>query len=390
MSPLYTKLQELGGLCTTISSTKLKNILQISCCILKTRSCNLQKCRDELAGVTGETALKQQTAYARLKRVFQTGVILPLLKALFLLILYLIKPNAGSLLILDRTEFGVGCRWVNLLVIGLEWHGVFVPLVWRDLGERGISSQKDRIALLDRLLAWWKASKVPLPVLCIVGDREFTGHDWLMALENRKLQYVVRIKSNLRFEVWLNEQVKNRKVSLKVLARYMAKYGKSQVEVLIKGSIITKVMMFDQENPNDKEPFVLLITNLVDPDKVQAIFRRRWPIECCFKHMKSNGFNLEDLHLEGQHKIDLLFGILAFVYVLAIRQGVIDGFDQVVKLKQANNGKWYPEQSLFRYGLYQLKLLVKELEHLVDYLIKMIEQITTCRKLIFEKSIVQS
>lgn len=393
MSPLYTKLQELGGLWTTLSSAKLKNLLQISCCILKTRSCNLQKCRDELSSITGETTLNQDTAYARLKRVFQTGVVETLLKSLFLMILHLVNPGSSSLLILDRTEFGIGKRWVNLLVIGLEWHGVFVPLVWTDLGERRISSQQDRIALMDQLLAWWKASTIPLPVLCIVGDREFTGHDWLMALEKREIDYVIRIKSNLRFPVWFKGKLKDRLIKLKVLARYMIKHQLSQMEIVIDQSIITRLMLLPQEKADAKEPYVLLITNLVDWQRAQQIFRRRWPIECCFKHLKSNGFDLEDLHLEGQHKINLLFAILTFVYVLAIHQGILSGFKDKVSLKKAANGKVYPKQSLFRFGLYQLKLLVKELDQLIDYLVRLIEYIDNqpkYKKLVFNKSIVQS
>jgi len=391
MSPLYTKLQQLGGLWTTLSSSKLNNILQLSCCILKTRSCNLQKCRDELASVTGEISLKQSTAYSRLKRVFQTGVILPIQKALFLIVLYLVQPQSNALLILDRTEFGVGSRWINLLVIGLEWHNVFIPLVWRDLGTRGVSSQEDRIDLLNRLLAWWKATDFMIPTLYITGDREFSGHIWLMALENLGINYVMRLKSNLRFPLWFNGQLKDKLLSLKVVARYMLKYGKQQMEVVIAGTVITQLMIFEQENPNDKEPFVLLISNLGQPQKVQAIFRKRWPIECCFKHMKSNGFDLEDVHLEGAHKIDLLFAILSFVYVLAIQQGIISGFKQKVKLKKDKNGKYYPEQSLFRFGLYQLKLQVKELRHFLDYLFNLLEQtVLKCKKLIFEKIIVQS
>ena len=94
MSPLYAKLQELGGVFASISESKLKNILQLSCCILKTRNCNLQKCRDDLSSMTGEQGLKQVTAYSQLKRVFQTGIIDPVLKTIFLLILYLLDPKS--------------------------------------------------------------------------------------------------------------------------------------------------------------------------------------------------------------------------------------------------------------------------------------------------------
>ena len=108
MSSLYAKLQEIGGIFATLNQSKLSNIIQLSCCILKSRSCNLQKCRDELSGVTGELNLKQDTAYARLKRVFQTGAINPILKTVFLFTLYLLKPSGRILLIVDRTDFQIG------------------------------------------------------------------------------------------------------------------------------------------------------------------------------------------------------------------------------------------------------------------------------------------
>lgn len=392
MSPLYAKLQEIDGPWSNLSSSKLKNILQLSCCILSSRSCNLQKCRDELSAITGKGDLKQETAYARLKRVFQTGVITPVLKTLFLLVLHLVKPDENCLLILDRTEFSVGKRWVNLLVIGLEWHGVFVPLVWKDLGKRRLSRQQERIDLLDRLLAWWKASRVALPILCLTGDREFTGQHWIMALDTRNINYVIRIKSNLRFPVWFSGQLKDRYIQLKVLARYMDKTVQPSMEVVVQGTLITNIVKLPQENPKDKEDFILLITNLQDKEQCQTIFRRRWPIECCFKHMKSNGFDLEELNLEGQHKVELLFGILSFVYVLAIRQGIINQYEDVVPIKQYAGGKAYRQQSLFRFGLFHLKKIVKELKHLMTHLIKLIIEINPpikCKKLIFKKSVVQ-
>ena len=336
--------------------------------------------------------MKQETAYARLKRVFQTGQVRCILKALFLLVLHIVAPDSKALLIMDRTEFSVGRRWVNLLVIGLEWHGVFVPLVWRDLGQRRVSQQQERVDLLDQLLAWWKASKIPLPTLCLTGDREFTGQDWIMALEKRGLHYVIRIKSNLRFPVWFQERLKDRLIPLKTLARYMIKYRLPLMEVVVNGTLVTHVMLMPQENPKDKENFILLITNLKDWNECRAIFRRRWPIECCFKHLKKNGFDLEGLHLQGQHKIDLLFGLLTFVYVLAIQQGIIKAFHRTVRLKKFDKGKVYPEQSLFRFGLFQLKQLVKELQHLVSFLMELIDYIHSkakCKNLIFVKSVVQ-
>lgn len=376
MSLLYAKLQEVGGVFATLNESKLKNIIQLSCCILKSRSCNLQKCRDELSGVTGEFNLKPDTAYARLKRVFQTGAVDPILKIVFLLTLYLLRPSGQVLLIVDRTDFQLGgLKWSNLLVFGMEWNKVFIPLVWRDLGQRGNSTQKDRTLLLDRLLAWWKASGLALPAFCLTADREFTGHDWLTDLDKRGLDYVIRIKSSLRFEVWHNGQLTNRTMHLKTLARYMRRYGKKSMEIVIGGSIIVNVMIFPQENPKDKEDFVLLVTNLDYWEQCRDIFRRRWPIECCFKHLKTNGYDLEDHHLEGVHKSVILFAIVSLVYVLTVFEGVEQGFDKKVKYKKYPNAKRYHEMSLFRYGLYFLKQKIQSTQQFAAHLVAIIDAI---------------
>ena len=173
----------------------------------------------------------------------------------------------------------------------------------------------------------------------------------------------------------------------------MDKTGQRKIEIIIKGTLITNIMMMPGEDPKDKEAFVLLITNLQDWNQCREIFRRRWPIECCFKHMKSNGFNLEQLHLDGQHKIELLFGILSFVYVLAIHQGIINHYEEVIPIKEATPGKAYRKQSLFRFGLFHLKRIVKELKQLIELLMSLFirnSRLFKSKELIFEKTIVQS
>ena len=75
------------------------------------------------------------------------------------------------------------------------------------------------------------------------------------------------------------------------------------------------------EDKKAKEPFVYLITNLEDPLQAVGLYRKRWKIEYCFKHLKSNGFDLEATALEGAHKQEILFTILTLAYVLAVREG---------------------------------------------------------------------
>lgn len=77
----------------------------------------------------------------------------------------------------------------------------------------------------------------------------------------------------------------------------------------------------------------------------------------------------------AKQKIDLLFTILVFVYTLAIYQGGQEGFEHVVPAKREPDGKVCDNKKLVRFGLYQLKLQVKELAHLIQYLIELIEKL---------------
>ena len=49
----------------------------------------------------------------------------------------------------------------------------------------------------------------------------------------------------------------------------------------------------------------------------------RWKIELCFKHLKTNGFDLEAMNLRGSRKRNLMVGVVVFLYVLAVREGLL-------------------------------------------------------------------
>ncbi|MEZ4933921.1 MAG: hypothetical protein R2788_17585 [Saprospiraceae bacterium] len=96
--------------------------------------------------------------------------------------------------------------------IGLLYRDVFVPLVWLDLGHVGNSNCRQRLDLLDKLIDIWSLSDVPMPQLHIAGDREFIGFDWFKGLENRGVQFVMRIRANFKIELWHKGKIKDRKL----------------------------------------------------------------------------------------------------------------------------------------------------------------------------------
>jgi transposase len=68
---------------------------------------------------------------------------------------------------------------------------------------------------------------------------------------------------------------------------------------------------------------VLLITNLqINKKKIIEIYGLRWQIECMFKCLKTNGFNLEDLSMKDPSKVRLMICIVIACYVLCVCEGI--------------------------------------------------------------------
>lgn len=94
-----------------------------------------------------------------------------------------------------------------------------------------------------------------------------------------------------------------------------------------------------------------LITNVLTKKRVGKQYAKRWKIEYCFKHLKTNGFNLEDMSLTDLKKIRLMISLVITAYVLAIREGMIQEKNQKVRIIKYKNGDKLPAVSIFRNGL---------------------------------------
>ena len=113
----------------------------------------------------------------------------------FVLSLLGLAPKTGYLLALDRTNWSVGKKNVNLLVISVIIDKVGYPIYWVQLPKltkQGNSCSADRIKAMKAVLKFIKPSEIHA-LLC---DREFIGEQWLQWLDNKEIAYIMRIKSN--------------------------------------------------------------------------------------------------------------------------------------------------------------------------------------------------
>lgn len=334
-----------------IGDLKFAALVFVLTCILKSRSCNLYRTAD-FAG--NETSFRGN--YARLLRFFASGLGESLLRGVFRAVLRLgMQSGTPCCMAMDRTDWQSGDTWRNLLVIGLSFRGYLIPLVWVDIGHRGNSDVETRLALLDRLAAWWPAAEVPLKTFPLVADREFAGEYWLLQIAKRGFSFVVRLKSNRQLNVWLNGQLRHKTAKLRVIQRFLRRKRLESAEIVLADEYLSHLVCLPNTGTRDKDPYIYLLTNLDEPNRAGQLYQLRWTIECCFGHLKSNGFDLEHQGFQREHQVEIVMAVLVLLYTLCVLGGLLHETQTVPRpnggMKKYANGKKYRHRSMFRTGL---------------------------------------
>jgi hypothetical protein len=89
-----------------------------------------------------------------------------------------------------------------------------------------------------------------------------------------------------------------------------------------------------------------------------------------FKHLKSNGFDLEELHVQKEYKVQMMMAALVLAYTLAVVKG-LKKYKRKIALKKHGS----PEMSVFRYGL---DLWQNHLQSFVLFLYQLLEYFRRC------------
>lgn len=220
------------------------------------------------------------------------------------------------------------------MVLAAQVKGVGVPVYFKVYQHKGVLSENERINFIRKAFAI-----IDLQGKLLIADREFIGKDWFGNLVDFGLNFVIR----LRKEMYLAQIENYRKLEKKAL-----KKGYSQAIFSINGGNY-RIEMWRSSNKD--EPIIYLITNVLTKKRVGKQYAKRWKIEYCFKHLKTNGFNLEDMSLTDLKKIRLMISLVIAAYVLAIREGMIQEKNQKVRIIKYKNGDKLPAVSIFRNGL---------------------------------------
>ena len=152
----------IKGVGSFISDKQLEQLVILTYGIIQSKTVNISIVNDNIP--LSETGCKNlDSQYKYLLKPFQRGDSEGLIKTCFRLLVIHFYGGEGEIkLILDRTNWQLGSQNINILAIGLlDKTGIFIPLVWDDLGYKGNSDSQTRINLIDQLLQWWREMPIP-------------------------------------------------------------------------------------------------------------------------------------------------------------------------------------------------------------------------------------
>jgi hypothetical protein len=182
------------------SGKMVKNLLILVGCIIQSRTVCLYKCRDKVPQMKKGKQTKMESDYQRLIRFFKMGNIRSFIEGIQQMLIAMIGVES-IYWIMDRSNWKVGRKNVNLLTIGGLYWNVFIPLSWIQLNKRGNSNLSDRKKVIRKMKKLWLWTGKKIQDVIVLGDREFIGSEWFEFLLSEKLSFVVRLKENRLFEL---------------------------------------------------------------------------------------------------------------------------------------------------------------------------------------------
>jgi hypothetical protein len=295
-------LQQTLGPHVGLSKSRLETLCLIVVGMVSARTVNLSHLACELPS----TSLVAST-YRRLQRFFQHVRLGADWSAP--LVVGLLGLDGPWHLALDRTQWKLGTRDVNILLLAVVTPRARVPLIWSVLDNNGGNSDTgERIALMRRYLAIFGAASIRL----LLADREFVGGTWMDFLNENNIPFAIRMKEKLRVTT-----EDGRSLSLGSLLRkcrgvrtFRAALGRDEA----RGPLW---LNFAARRLDDRT--LLIIASNAPARAALAAYRKRWAIECLFADTKSRGLNLEDTRLVTPRKLALLLSLVALAVAWATR-----------------------------------------------------------------------
>jgi hypothetical protein len=338
---LTTHLRKFTAIYKTYGLGTTKNLWLMLALLNLARTTNLNKLKDYVGAMLDNDATKPESHYKRLIRFFQDHHDKPgFIGNLQRLGIASLKKSGFNKLIIDGTSWSVGESKVHYLVIAVLVGKVAVPIYWKQLGKLGASSQEERKELFEDA-----AKLLDLSGMTLLADREYIGRGWFKYLKISNIDFVIRMKMGDYAE---DTNAIPGKSYQQMLDKCLSKNKLVRKQIQIEGCTFWLIMI-----PNPKqgaeEKVVIMLTSLCDAKRASELYGKRWKIETMFKHLKTNGYNFEDMNVFKGGKPDLMMAMVALAYIMTIKLGLKDA--SALRLNKYKDGSIVLEVSVFRNGL---------------------------------------
>jgi len=341
------------------NKTCIKNMLILVLGILESKTLCLNEIKDDLGKVTGDLSTQPLSHYKRLTRTVKDYCY----SGLWLEILVYINRHfrlKSHYLILDGSSWQRGKVKHHMLTLCTIYQQTAIPIYFDDLRKKGNSNQKERISFFKKA-----KKKYHLENKILLADREYLGKKWFNFLLINRIDFIIRLKANTYCDA-INqaEGLSYEEMKQKVLRSKKA--TKSIGKVFVLEGIKLQFVVAKNTKKKKNEPLVFFITNLQSSSsEITTHYRNRWKIECCFQRLKSTGFKIEKINVEGKSRFKLLMAATFFAYTIAIIEGLKTY--QKVPVKQFRKKK-SKTISVFAYGFSKIKARNFSFQQFVSYI----------------------
>ena len=290
-----------------------------------------------------------------------------------------LKGRKPKYLALDGTSWEYGLKKIHLLTLSIVINGVSIPIWWAELDKKGISNFEERKRVMEKALSIYD-----LEGMILLADREYIGDKWFKYLKVSKLEFVIRLKKDIYKKYVDNQRKETDKGFSHQKWRYIGMEREAEEKPYRNCGVSKQIKVLGEDytfvilkNPKAaaEEPLIYFLSTLLKKEEIIKACPIRWSIETCFKHLKSNGFNLESLNFKNSEKIKLMMGIVVFLYILCIDEGWLQ-YKKTTKSdwKKYADGTVNLAISVFRKGRSYLSGKIYDLNSLLKHLIGLIKK----------------
>lgn len=310
--------------------------------LLQVKTVNLSEIANVFAG-----RAKSDSHYKRIQRFLRFFEVPYAVIALALI--RLLPLEAPYVLTLDRTNWQLGQTPLNLLVLGIAYKGVAIPILWTVLEKKGNSNTAERIAIVREFVALCGGDQIAY----LAGDREFIGKQWFAWLNANGIDFRIRVKENT--------QVMNGRGQLvPVWQLFRSQRIGTQLAIPSARRCWGMELYFSGVRLTSGE-YVIVVSPQAAPAALEE-YRRRWEIETLFGCLKTRGFRLEETHVTDPARLKKLLALLALAFCWAVIVGEWLVEQKSLRIKQ--HGRLC--KSVFRHGLDYLRRILCNLQSLAQ------------------------